>query len=307
MCFGTEGLTTKLPWCDIAGGGDEVWEQAISKLKKYFTFGHLEVGKEKFCSREVVQAADVSMRVGQPACIKSLDFVPLGKMRKEQSGDANETEKVALRSVPGALGYLARESRPDLSGPVSILQSRFNRAQVSDIQETNRVVRLAKAPTDPALPVCKIPVDQVFCVSYGDASGGSTRAGQAQAGYVIMFADMSLLAGLAAPVSLVSWRSHRVKRVVASASAAEAMGLSEAIAQGDWVRALWSDMVLVLSLREWRERKDVPPPTSVTDSKGNYDHLHNETIGPSEDRRSAIDLAIIRKDIIQTTDVLAVG
>ena len=48
-----------------------------------------------------------------------------------------------------------------------------------------------------------------------------------------MFADVALLAGLAAPVTLVSWRSHRVKRVVASASAAEAMGLSEAIAQGD--------------------------------------------------------------------------
>ena len=38
------------------------------------------------------------------------------------------------------------------------------------------------------------------------------------------------------------------------------MGLSEAIAQGDWVRALWSEMVLGLSLREWREREDVPPP-----------------------------------------------
>ena len=74
---------------DIAGGGDEVWEQAISKLKK-----RLEVGKEKFCSREVVQAADGSLRIGQPVYIKSLDFVPLGKMRKEQSGDANETEKL---------------------------------------------------------------------------------------------------------------------------------------------------------------------------------------------------------------------
>ena len=35
------------------------------------------------------------------------------------------------------------------------------------------------------------------------------------------------------------------------------MGLSEAIAQGDWVRALWSEMVLGLCLREWRERKEV--------------------------------------------------
>ena len=115
-----------------------------------------------------------------------------------------------------------------------------------------------------------------------------------------MFADMSLLAGLTAPLTLVSLRSHRVKRVVASASAAEAMGLSVAIAQGDWVRALWSEVVLGLNLREWREQENVPLLISVTDSKGNYDHSHNETVGSSEDRRSAIDLA-------QTTNVLAVG
>ena len=56
-------------------------------------------------------------------------------------------------------------------------------------------------------------------------------------------------------------------------------------------------MVLLLSLREWRERQDVPPLISVMDSKGNYDHLHNETIRPSDDRRRAIDLAIIREDL----------
>ena len=71
---------------DITGGGDEVWKQAIPKLKKRYTFGHWEVGKEKFCSREVVQAADGSMRVGQPAYIKSLDFVLLGKMREGTIG-----------------------------------------------------------------------------------------------------------------------------------------------------------------------------------------------------------------------------
>ena len=39
------------------------------------------------------------MPVGQLAFIKSLDFVPLGKLRKEQSGDANLSEKTAMRSV----------------------------------------------------------------------------------------------------------------------------------------------------------------------------------------------------------------
>ena len=128
---------------DIAGGGDEVWEQAISELKKRFTLGRWEVVKGIFGGREVVQAADGSMRVGQPVFLKNLDFVSLGKTRKEQSGDANETEKAAMRSVLGTLGFSARESRPNLPGPVSILQRRLSRAQVSEIQETNRVVAKA--------------------------------------------------------------------------------------------------------------------------------------------------------------------
>ena len=140
-------------------------------------------------------------------------------------------------------------------------------------------------------------MDHICRVSYGDASGGSTRAEQAQAGYVVMTADQALLEGMAVPVTLVSWRSHRVKRVVASTSATEAMGLSEAIAQGDWIRAQWSEVVLGLSLREWREQEKVPRLTSVRDSEGNDDHLHNETVGPSEDRRSAVDLAIVREHL----------
>ena len=82
---------------DIAGGGDEVWEQAISKFKQRISFGYWEVGKRKFCSREVIHTAEGSMRAGQPVYIKSLDFVPLGKLRKEQSGDANVSEKTVMR------------------------------------------------------------------------------------------------------------------------------------------------------------------------------------------------------------------
>ena len=136
--------------------------------------------------------------------------------------------------------------------------------------------------------------------------GGEIRAEQAQTRYVTMFADMSLLAGLASCVTTVSWSSHSVKRFAASASAAKVMGLSEAFAQAGWVPALWSEMLLALSPHEWRGRKEVTPLISVTDSKGSYDYLRSGTISLSEDKRSAIDLATIREKPIQTTDVLAV-
>ena len=62
---------------DMAGVGDEVWELAITKLRKRFTFGTLGSGRG-----EILQSRSHSMRVGQPAHIKSLDSEPFGKLRR---------------------------------------------------------------------------------------------------------------------------------------------------------------------------------------------------------------------------------
>ena len=100
---------------DIAGGRDEVWEQAISKLKKTFHFWALGSGKGKNLQSRGRAAADGFMRVGQPACIKCSGLCAR-ETEEGQSGDANEAEKVAVRSVLGALGYSSRESRPTCRG-----------------------------------------------------------------------------------------------------------------------------------------------------------------------------------------------
>ena len=147
------------------------------------------------------------------------------------------------------------------------------------------------------LPVCNIPLDQICFVSHGYASGGSTSAEQAQVGYVIMFADRALLEGMAAPVTQVSWRSHRSKRVVTGASVAEAMLLPGAIAQSNWVRASWSETVLGLNCVSGENKKMCYSSSRPPILKGKYDHLYYQTVGPSEDRRRAIDLTIIRKDL----------
>ena len=64
---------------------------------------------------------------------------------------------------------------------------------VCDIQEKNRAVRLPKAHKDLALPVSTIPVGHICFVSYGDASGGSTRAEEVQAVYVVLMAEQASL------------------------------------------------------------------------------------------------------------------
>ena len=99
LLFGAEKCTTGIPWYHWSGRRRHCWwgrTKSGNRPSLSFKSDSLsDTGKwerEKFCSREVTQAADGSMRVGQPAYIKSLDFVPLGKLRKEQSGDASEVD-----------------------------------------------------------------------------------------------------------------------------------------------------------------------------------------------------------------------
>ena len=56
-------------------------------------------------------------------------------------------------------------------------------------------------------------------------------------------------------------------------------------------------MVLGQGPHEWQGRKEVTPLISVTDAKGSDDYLRIGSVSPSEDRRSAIDLAIIRGNL----------
>ena len=62
----------------------------------------------------------------------------------------------------------------------------------------------------------------------------ATAKGQAsQAGHLVFAAERKILKGEWAKASCLSWRSHKVKRKVASAPAAEVIGMSESLAQGD--------------------------------------------------------------------------
>ncbi len=94
--------------------------------------------------------------------------------------------------------------------------------------------------------------------------------------------------------SLVSWASHRIKRVVRSTLAAEAMGLSTAVEHADFVRAAMSELCdETFVLRDWLQGIKRWLQIWVVDAKSVYDSLRKESSLPS-DRRLAIDVACLR-------------
>ena len=189
------------------------------------------------------QHKDGSIRVGQHHYAKAIDYVVIDRDRRASPAQACTPGEVKqLRSALGALSFLARESRPDLSGPVSLLQGKVSGARVQDLVEANFLVRLAKDYADLEIPIAAIRPSEMAVVAYGDAAFGIARDGASQAGQVMLAANRSILDGKWSPVGVLSWRSHKIRRKVESAPAAEIQGLSQALAQGDWVRALWHEI-----------------------------------------------------------------
>ena len=135
-------------------------------------------------------------------------------------------------------------------------------------------------------------------IVFGDAGWATAWGHASQAGHVILAAGRKVLKGEWGMTSVLGWRSHKIKRLVESAPAAEIMGTSKSLAQGDYHRCLWQECVDPgFSLANWRYQREVPSLVIVTDSKCNYDHLKSETTGPPEDRRSALEVALVRQDL----------
>ena len=98
-------------------------------------------------------------------------------------------------------------------------------------------------------------------------------------------------------VSPFAWKRHKLARKVQSSLAAETMGIDEGIANGIYHRAVWTQ--LCDSSLCTREAREAAPQryqwTVVADWNCAYNHLRSVTAGPSKDKRTALDIAIIRE------------
>ena len=87
--------------------------------------------------------------------------------------------------------------------------------------------------------------------------------------------------------------------------------MSEAVAEVDWIRGLFEELtnprfsIVGLGSQIWNRGPLIaarasdgevrfPKVLSIGDAKSLYDHLRTETSGGANDRRSAIDIQIIR-------------
>ena len=102
------------------------------------------------------------------------------------------------------------------------------------------------------------------------------------------------------PVSLIEWRSWKLKRVCRSSRSSEAQAQSEALDQLNYIRLFWSEILLFKGVnchRQDDELAKMPPGLMVTDCKSLFDAVerHQEQgLGLSE-KRTAVEVLAIRQ------------
>ena len=119
-----------------------------------------------------------------------------------------------------------------------------------------------------------------------------------------MFYD-SLLETDARPqmTTIASWKSRKLKRKTVNKLSAECQAMIQAVGNVHWFRyVLLETMGTDVSSSEWEKILASVPYVAVTDSKSLFDCMSKLvcTYTQTEDKRTAIDIAILKDDLVQS-------
>ena len=288
----------------------------IKQLQERFVFGKFVTLKETpqgaaFNGRRVQQMPDGEIRIDMQKFVEErLHEIVLEKGRLSQKKElANEKEVREARAACGALNWLAKEGRPDASGPSSLMSSKLTTLKVEDICTINEVIRNLKKKPEVQLRIQPLRAMKFAVIS--DASFGNDNM-HSQGGQMVICHEAGLQENQRVKANLLWWRSAKIQRVVNSTLAAETQSLSRGLGDLLWIMVLFEELNdETFSIREWPQRlrgsevlamasaessERLRGSLAVVDAKSLYDQLCKDTIG-GQDKRTAIEIQIIREDL----------
>ena len=166
----------------------------------------------------------------------------------------------------------------------------------------NQLVHRACPHADVAVTVRHIPWSELGIAFHSDAGFGNAPGNKTQAGYILAFVNQALDQDQQSVWSPFSWKSYKMPRVVASTLAGETQSFSTASGLAEWMSLMIAEVNHgSFDLRMCEEFLKGTPIIGITDCKSLYDAIHSTT-SPSkmEDKRVAIDIAIIRQCVART-------
>ena len=201
------------------GGSPEFENKVIKQMKRELLVGKEESEKFKYIGLELSEEG-CTINLNQRSYVASLSPMEIERNRANDSPLSNG-EKTNLRAKIGQLLWLAKQSRPDIAFNVTDIAGRVKNATVEEAKRVNKIIKKVKSEE---VTLKFQPLGQKLEMHlYTDASFGNLSDGGSQGGYVLMLKDENDKG------NLIGWQSKRIRRVVKSTLASEALALSDGI------------------------------------------------------------------------------
>jgi len=178
-------------------------------------------------------------------------------------------------------------------------QQSFPNPTVQHLLAANQAVRRCRQQQDLEIRVPYIPPKELTLCFWSDAAFANSDDHKTQAGWLLAFTSRQLSSGADVPVHCVGWKSYKLPRVVSSTLSGEAQAFATASGMAEWCLLLLAECLDgQFSLEQSTEVLKRRPPVGITDCRSLYDHLISLGSGGTlDDKRTAIDVAIIRQSI----------
>ncbi|CAK9083538.1 Retrovirus-related Pol polyprotein from transposon RE2 (Retro element 2) (AtRE2) [Includes: Protease RE2 [Durusdinium trenchii] len=305
----------------------ELRDQLLDTLASRFRFGKMEYDEADFAGRHVkILPSRIEMNQ-EKYILEKLHPVKLSLGRKgNKSATLLPDEFESFRSMLYRVAWVAHQTRPEAAGAVSILSSRLKEAVIHDICCLNKLIAHLRNTAQQSLTLHSFNNDDMILISASDAGGvdglpppGSNETDTVQGAWVIMAADQLPSASNRTKVSILSWRSSKLRRKVASTLASEALAFSQSLGEVEWIQIMIRDIVkgdvsrkdwtLSLAphypvLRENCELAERLQQCHITDAKSLYDALLKESPMSRQDRRTSVELSIILESLQKARSVV---
>ena len=196
----------------------------------------------RFCGKNVRQSDDFTIELDQFDAIESVDYMPLDKRRRAMMAAPLTPEEVtAFRGLIGQLGWVTRQTRPDVMVNVSVAAQSMGSPKIRDVVNLSKAVKMVKETSESTWRFVsnpKLKLEDVNVCVFADSSFANTEGLKLQCGFVVTLTLPEILNGDLTHMFVLETYSGSIKRVCRSTLAAESNGFLMGVEAGEYVRAL---------------------------------------------------------------------
>eukprot|EP00913_Durusdinium_trenchii_P030436 g28511.t1 len=307
---------------DLFGAGDEYFFQQMEQLRQRFDFGKfVMVDQEEagvgFNGRRIKHQGGDFLIDMEKFVTERLSPVRLSQGRATKAKeDATEEEKELVRAAVGSLTWAAKEGRPDAAAAASLIASSVSELKVQDVLDLNRAINQVRENAQLAIRIQAIPMTELCWGVVTDASYANVSKGKSQGAYAVLAMEKKILHTGVGKCNMLHWRSGKIHRVVNSTLAAETQALSRGLAELSWTVTVRNEFTTeAFDMRRWEEalrkhrmsalvsessERALAENLSIVDAKSLFDHLSKETVGTTNDKRTALEMQVVRQMLAET-------